>query len=41
MKWVDGATYEGEWVLGRPHGRGKFIHTKGEIYDGEWRYDKA
>jgi hypothetical protein len=41
MQWSDGATYEGEWLLGKAHGRGIFSHIKGEVYDGEWKYDKA
>jgi hypothetical protein len=41
MTWSDGAKYIGDFVMGRASGKGKFIHTKGEIYEGDWLYDKA
>jgi len=27
--------------MGRALGKGKFIHSKGETYEGSWRYDQA
>jgi hypothetical protein len=33
--------YIGEWRENRAHGRGKFIHVDGDIYDGFWANDKA
>lgn len=27
--------------MGRAQGKGKFKHVKGEVFEGEWRYDKA
>lgn len=41
MTWKDGAKYEGIWQLGRASGKGVFTHIKGEMYEGEWRHDKA
>ena len=32
--------YEGQWVRGRRHGRGKERCADGSEYDGEWREDK-
>jgi hypothetical protein len=39
MKWQDGAVFEGNFDFGRAHGKGKFLHLKGEIYEGSWIYD--
>ena len=36
MKFADGATYEGDWVLGCAHGHGKFTFMAGEVYAGEF-----
>lgn len=36
MKGPDGARYEGEFHNGMPHGKGKFIHADGDVYDGDW-----
>lgn len=33
--------YEGEWVNGKAHGKGKLIHADGDIYEGDWVNDKA
>lgn len=41
MVWSDGASYNGQWNLGRAYGKGNFIHTKGEKYEGDWCHDKA
>ena len=35
--WPDGAKYEGEWVNGKAHGKGKFTHVDGDIYEGDWK----
>ena len=29
--------YEGDWVDGRQHGKGKEIFDDGSYYEGEWR----
>ena len=32
--WRDGSRYEGEWINGRAHGRGRMIQADGSIYVG-------
>ena len=32
--WPDGAKYEGNWRDGLQHGKGKFYHVDGDVYDG-------
>ena len=32
-----GNKYEGEWLKGVYHGRGKLTYADGRKYDGEWR----
>ena len=32
----NGDVYEGEFVADRRHGRGRFLSTRGEEYDGSW-----
>jgi hypothetical protein len=27
--------------LSKAHGKGRFIHVEGDVYDGDWAYDKA
>ena len=27
--------------MGRAYGAGVFTHTRGEVYEGEWKHDKA
>jgi len=39
MRFLDGATYDGDWYLGRAHGKGKFTQVRGETYEGEWAND--
>ena len=39
--WDTNAQYDGDWHEGKMQGRGKFIHSNGEIYDGEFVADKA
>ena len=35
--YPDGSLFEGEWVRGREHGKGKLLTaTRAVIYDGEW-----
>ena len=34
FRWDD-ASYEGEWVNGEPHGRGKFTYESGVVYEGQ------
>lgn len=33
--WPDGGKYEGYWQDGVAHGRGKFYHIDGDVYDGK------
>ena len=36
-KWEDGRSYEGDWLNGEMHGKGKWINTStNEIYDGNF-----
>jgi hypothetical protein len=32
--WPDGAKYEGYWKNNKAHGRGKFWHVDGDIFEG-------
>jgi hypothetical protein len=41
MVWPDGAKYEGMWNLSQAHGRGKFYHANKDVYDGDWKNNKA
>lgn len=34
--YADGTRYEGEKLLGKKHGRGRYYFKEGYIYDGEW-----
>ena len=34
QSWPDGAKYEGYWKDGKQHGKGKFYHVDGDMYDG-------
>ena len=36
-RFVDGTTYEGEWLAGRFHGRGTMCYPSGAKYVGDWR----
>lgn len=38
---IDGAKYDGEWKNNMAHGKGRFYHTDGDIYFGEWKFDKV
>ena len=33
--WPDGARYEGYWKEGHQHGKGKFYHVDGDMYEGK------
>ena len=35
-----GARYEGEWEYNQANGKGKFLHTDGDIYDGAWKNNR-
>ena len=35
----DGASYEGEWVLGHAEGNGTFHHMAGEVYRGGFMHN--
>lgn len=32
----DGAKYEGEWKNNKAHGKGKFYHVDGDIFEGKY-----
>jgi len=34
--WSDGSTYEGDWVDGEMTGKGLFIYSSGDKYEGEF-----
>ena len=34
--WPEGHAYEGDWVDGLQHGKGKMIWPDGEVYEGDW-----
>lgn len=34
------AVYEGDVVMGYPHGRGKITYSNGDSYDGQWNSSK-
>ena len=36
-EFVDGSMYEGQWVRGRPNGRGTFTAPNGDITTGMWK----
>lgn len=40
MQWPSGARYEGMWEHNMAHGQGKFIHSNGDVYEGEMRYNR-
>ena len=37
--YSDGSFYEGEFKLGKKHGKGKINEANGFIYDGDWVND--
>ena len=39
--WSNGKRYDGEWVDGKKHGRGKMTLANGNWYDGKWHDDYA
>lgn len=38
--YADGTRYEGEKMLGKKHGRGRYYFKEGYIYDGNWENDQ-
>ena len=34
--YPSGAVYEGEWLAGMPHGKGRQTWLSGEVYEGDW-----
>jgi len=32
--WIDGSFYEGYWKNGMSNGRGRLIHSIGDVYEG-------
>ena len=41
MTWPDDASYEGSWVYGHAEGQGKFRHSSGDVYVGQWYRNKC
>ena len=41
MYWIDGAHYEGYWVMNKAEGHGTFWHAEGDVYRGEFKNDMA
>lgn len=39
-KFLEGGTYTGEMVMGKPHGEGSMRGGKGGVYSGQWREGK-
>lgn len=40
FSYLDGTTFEGEFVAGAPHGQGTVSYANGDHYVGDWREDK-
>ena len=36
MIWKDNSIYEGDYLMGRKDGKGKFTFPSGNVYDGYW-----
>ena len=34
--FIDGGSYDGDWVEGEMHGRGVYTYAHGDSYDGDW-----
>lgn len=41
QEYPDGSKYSGGWVDDNITGKGKMYRSDGDIYDGEWRNNKA
>lgn len=41
LTWPDGSKYEGFFVEGMRQGRGRFTSSDSDIYEGEWKANKA
>ena len=39
--WPDGAHFQGNFIDGRIHGKGVYQFANGDIYEGQWQYNKA
>lgn len=39
--WPDGAKYEGYWRDNVAHGRGRFHHIDGDVYDGKKTFNST
>ncbi len=37
LRYADGSTYEGEFLEGKRHGRGKLKLSNGDFYEGQFR----
>ena len=38
---IHNTRYVGDWKDGKAHGKGRLIHSDGDVYIGEWANDKA
>jgi len=41
QEWPDGARYVGFWKNNKANGKGVFVHSEGDVYEGEFVDDKA
>ena len=42
--WLEGKIYEGDWVGGKRHGKGKYFWPNGpngKVYQGDFKNDKC
>lgn len=39
--WANGDVYEGQWLAGTAHGRGRRTNKNGVVIQGEWRNGKV
>ena len=39
--WPDGRIYEGQWLMGKKHGKGKYFWPNGQVYDGDFKNDNC
>jgi len=40
MTYSDGSIYEGEFLLGKKHGKGTMTYPDGKVKKGKWKDDK-
>jgi len=37
LTFENGSVYEGDWFLGKPHGKGKMTYPDGKVEEGDWK----